>query len=164
VPSPEILEWSVDNCTLARAVEVFGDRSSLLILREVSNGVRRFADIRVRTGVPRQVLTDRLAQLVGAGILERRPYREDGQRTRYEYRFTDKGIALIPVLVALNDWGSTYLADSDGPPLEVYHRDCGAKVKAMLVCADGHVLDGARETRVRPGPGARRRAVATFGP
>lgn len=160
MPRPEMLEWSAANCALARAVGVFGDRWSLLILREVSHGVRRFADMRVRTGIPRQVLTDRLALLVDAGILERKLYQEDRQRARHEYRFTDKGIALIPVLVALHDWGTTYLADDDGPPLEVFHHECGAAVTAVLACEHGHLLASGRETRVRPGPGARRRESA----
>jgi len=153
--SSPTMQWSTENCTLERAASIVGDRASLLVLREISHGVRRFADILARTGVPRQVLTDRLTRLVDDGILMRRPYREDGQRTRSEYRFTDKGLALIPVLVALMDWGNAYAADDDGPPITVFHHECGGEVHAALVCEHGHVLEGNRQTRVRPGPGAR---------
>ncbi len=160
MPAVDALQWSAENCTLARSASIFGDRSSLLVLREISQGVRRFDDMRERTGIPRQVLTNRLAGLVDEGILERRPYREEGQRTRSEYRFTDKGLALIPILVALMDWGNTYVADDDGPPVIVVHHECGGEVHAALVCEHGHVLEGNRQTRVQPGPGARRRSVA----
>lgn len=152
---PPTMQWSTENCTLERAASVFGDRASLLVLREISHGVRRFADILDRTGIPRQVLTNRLAGLVDDGILVRRPYQVEGQRSRAEYRFTDKGLALIPILVALMDWGNAYAADADGPPVTVIHHDCGGEVHAALVCEHGHLLEGNRQTRVRPGPGAR---------
>ena len=153
--SPPTMQWSTENCTLERAASIFGDRASLLVLREVSHGVRRFANILARTGIPRQVLTNRLAGLVDDEILRRQSYQVTGQRPRFEYRFTDKGLALIPILVALMDWGNAYAADPDGPPVTVVHHDCGGEVHAALVCEHGHVLEGNRATRVRPGPGAR---------
>src|SRR3712207_1642851 len=105
---PEALDWSVDNCTVQRALQVLGDKWSFVVLREVFNGVRRFDDMRQRTAIPRQVLSDRLAMLVEQGLLRREPYREPGHRARHEYRLTPKGLDLYPVLVALNTWGSTY--------------------------------------------------------
>ncbi|MFC3501876.1 winged helix-turn-helix transcriptional regulator [Micromonospora krabiensis] len=154
---PVALDWSIENCTIARAMEVLGERWTLVVLREVFNGVRRFDDMRVRTGIPRQVLTNRLATLVDQGVLRREPYREPGSRVRHEYRLTEKGLDLWPVLVAVLGWGDRYLADPEGSPLAVVHRDCGAPVDVVLRCADGHEVGEARDVLPTPGPGARRR-------
>ncbi|MEU0552397.1 helix-turn-helix domain-containing protein [Micromonospora sp. NPDC005979] len=156
---PAALDWSVENCTIARAMEILGERWTMVVLREVFSGVRRFDDMRVRTGIPRQVLTNRLALLVERGVLRREPYREPGSRLRHEYRLTEMGFALWPVLVAVLGWGDRYLADAEGAPLRVEHRDCGAEVRAELRCADGHAVADARDVLPRPGPGARRRTV-----
>ncbi|MFC4147113.1 winged helix-turn-helix transcriptional regulator [Micromonospora mangrovi] len=154
---PAALDWSVQNCTIARAMEILGERWTLVVLREVFNGIRRFDDMRVRTGIPRQVLTNRLAMLVEQGVLRREPYREPGSRERHEYRLTDKGLDLWPVLVAVLGWGDRYLADPEGSPLRVTHRDCGAEVHAELRCAEGHAVADPRDVLPRPGPGAHRR-------
>ncbi len=146
----------MENCTIGRAMGVLGERWTLVVLREVFSGVRRFEEMRVRTGIPRQVLTNRLAKLVGHGVLRRVPYQEPGARVREEYRLTPKGFDLYPVLVALREWGDQYLADPEGPPLMTAHRDCGAQVHALLRCDAGHELAGPREVVPRPGPGARR--------
>ncbi|MBQ1045322.1 MULTISPECIES: winged helix-turn-helix transcriptional regulator [unclassified Micromonospora] len=158
---PAALDWSVENCTIARAMEILGERWTLVVLREVFNGVRRFDDMRVRTGIPRQVLTNRLAMLVERGVLRREPYREPGSRPRHEYRLTGMGLDLWPVLVAVLGWGDRYLADPEGSPLSVAHRDCGAEVRVALRCAEGHEITEARDVLPRPGPGARRRAPGT---
>ncbi|TDC85274.1 transcriptional regulator [Micromonospora sp. KC606] len=155
---PAALDWSVENCTIARAMAILGERWTLVVLREVFNGVRRFDDMRVRTGVPRQVLTNRLATLVEQGLLRREPYREPGSRVRHEYRLTEKGLDLWPVLVAVLGWGDRYLADPEGSPLSVGHRACGAEVHVELRCAEGHEVGRPRDVVPRPGPGARRRA------
>jgi len=155
VTQPEALNWSTANCTIERAVGVFGDRWSFLVLREVFSGVRRFDDMRVRTRIPRQVLSARLASLIDAGLLRREPYREPGQRTRNEYRLTQKGLDLYPVLVALLDWGNRYAVDADGPPITAIHRDCGGAVHAALACSAGHDLESVRDVAFRVGPGAR---------
>jgi len=157
---PPALEWDIDNCTVQRALQVLGDRWSFVVLREVFNGIRRFADMRTRTAIPRQVLSDRLARLVEEGLLRREPYREAGQRLRAEYRLTRKGLDLYPVLVALNEWGSAYYADADGSPLSFRHRGCGAEVATVLRCADGHDVADPREVVPAPGPGAHRRAAS----
>ncbi|SBT38265.1 winged helix-turn-helix transcriptional regulator [Micromonospora auratinigra] len=154
---PAALDWSVENCTIGRAMAVLGERWTLVVLREVFNGVRRFDDMRVRTGIPRQVLTTRLAMLVEQGVLRREPYREPGRRVRHEYRLTDKGLDLWPVLVAVLGWGDRYLADPEGSPLAVTHRDCGAAVRVELRCDRGHEVADPRDVLPRPGPGARRR-------
>ncbi|MEV6595994.1 helix-turn-helix domain-containing protein [Actinoplanes sp. NPDC051346] len=154
---PEALDWSVEHCTIARAMAVLGEKWTVVVLREVFNGVRRFADMRERTGVPRQVLANRLASLVEHGVLRREPYREPGARLRHEYRLTRKGFDLYPLLVAVKEWGDRYLADADGPPLTMIHRGCGEEVHTALHCAGGHPVTEFRDIAPRPGPGARRR-------
>ncbi len=136
---------------------ILGEKWTVVVLREIFTGVRRFADMRERTGIPRQVLTDRLTSLVDHGVLRREPYREPGARVRHEYRLTAKGLDLYPVLAAVKEWGDRYLADPEGPPLELAHRECGAEVHTELHCAEGHRVSDYREVVPRPGPGARRR-------
>lgn len=158
---PAALDWSMDSCTIGRAMAVLGEKWTFVVLREVFNGIRRFDDMRVRTGIPRQVLTNRLATLVDNDVLHRVPYREPGARVRHEYRLTPKGFDLYPVLIAVAEWGNRYLADPEGPPLRFEHRDCGAPVGTAVRCADGHDVDDYREVLPRPGPGARRRPDST---
>ena len=153
--TPPALAWSTDNCTVGRAMEVLGERWTFVVLREVFNGVRRFEDMRRHAGVPRQVLTNRLAVLVEQGILRKEPYREPGQRERHEYRLTEKGFDLYPVLVAIREWGDRYLADADGSPVEFEHVGCGAEVVSALRCREGHDVTGNRDVATRPGPGIR---------
>jgi DNA-binding HxlR family transcriptional regulator len=152
--TPATLAYSVDNCTVGRTIAILGDRSTLLVIREVLTGIRRFEDMRVRTAIPRQVLADRLRLLVEHGILRKEPYQRPGQRTRHEYRPTDKGLALYPVLVAMAQWGDRYLADPEGPPLKFEHPDCGAKVDVTLDCANGHEVSDPRQVIPQPEPGA----------
>jgi DNA-binding HxlR family transcriptional regulator len=136
-------------------MEVLGEKWTIVVLREVFTGVRRFDQMRERTGIPRQVLANRLTMLVDAGILRRVPYQDAGARARHEYRPTEKGFDLYPVLVAVREWGDKYLADPEGPPLRTVHRECGADVHLQMRCADGHDIDTPREVVPRPGPGAR---------
>ncbi|WP_328460103.1 helix-turn-helix transcriptional regulator [Actinoplanes sp. NBC_00393] len=151
------LDWSVDNCTISRAMAILGEKWTIVVLREVFSGLRRFDDMRVRTGIPRQVLTNRLALLVEHGVLRRAPYREPGARVRHEYRLTEKGFDLYPVLIAVAEWGNRYLADPEGPPIQYAHRDCGAEVRVEMRCAEGHTITDKRAVVPRPGPGTRRR-------
>lgn len=155
--TPPALAFSTRNCTIGRAMEVLGERWTLVVLREVFNGVRRFDDMQVHASVPRQVLANRLGRLVDDGILRREPYRADGQRVRHEYRLTPKGLDLYPVLVAVSGWGDRYLADPEGAPVEFEHRGCGSPVGLRMVCADGHEIEDPRGVGTRPGPGVRRR-------
>jgi DNA-binding HxlR family transcriptional regulator len=152
---PPALAYATDNCTIGRTMAVLGEKWTLVVLREVFNGIRRFDDIRSHAGIPRQVLSHRLTSLVEQGILRREPYQPPGSRVRHEYRLTPKGLDLYPVLVALAGWGDRYLADPSGPPVEFAHRDCGGRVTATLTCAEGHALADVREVATRPGPGAR---------
>jgi DNA-binding HxlR family transcriptional regulator len=151
-----ILDYDPANCAIGAAVGIIGERPTFLVLREVFNGVRRFDDMQRRTGIPRQVLSQRLGRLVDEGLLRRMPYQESGQRSRDEYRLTDKGLDLYPVLVSLLQWGDRYAVGPAGPPVELRHRDCGEPVHVQLSCAAGHVLDSAREVTPVPGPGARK--------
>jgi DNA-binding HxlR family transcriptional regulator len=153
---PWILDYDSANCAIGAAVALFGERPTFLVLREVFNGVRRFADMQRRTGMPRQVLSDRLSRLVSEGLLRKVPYQESGQRSRYEYRLTDKGLDLYPVLVAMMEWGNRYAVGSAGPQVLLRHRDCGEPVQLQLSCQAGHVLGSAREVTPVPGPGARK--------
>src|SRR5438445_7548065 len=153
---PWILEYDTANCTIGAAVSAIGEKWTFLILREAFNGVRRFDDMRRRTQAPRQVLSDRLSRLVADGMLRRVPYQERGQRARHEYRLTQKGLDLYPVLVALMEWGDKHAVGSAGPQALLRHRDCGEPVELQLACAAGHVLESAREVTPVPGSGARK--------
>jgi DNA-binding HxlR family transcriptional regulator len=155
--SPPALEWSLETCTIGRAMAILGEKWTIVVLREVFNGIRRFDDMRVRTGVPRQVLANRLAMLVDHGVLRREPSQEPGARVRHEYRLTAKGFDLYPVMIAVAAWGDRYLAEPEGPPLEFVHRDCGSGLRPELHCGAGHEITDPREVVPRPGPGARRR-------
>jgi DNA-binding HxlR family transcriptional regulator len=150
-----VLDYDTENCTIGAALTIVGEKWTFLVLREAFNGVRRFDDIRRRIGAPRQVLSDRLARLVEQGLLRKVPYREPGQRTRTEYRLTDKGLALFPLIVALLEWGNAFAASPAGPVVELTHRDCGAPVHQELRCANGHVVASARDVTPVPGPGSR---------
>jgi DNA-binding HxlR family transcriptional regulator len=131
-------------------MELLGERWTILVLREAFSGVRRFDDIQQNTGAPRQVLSTRLAHLVENEVLRRVPYQEPGQRQRYEYRLTQKGLDLYPVLMSLLEWGDKYLADDEGPSVTLTHKDCGAKVHVGMLCDEGHELASARDVRPVP--------------
>jgi DNA-binding HxlR family transcriptional regulator len=150
------LDYDTANCNIAAALAVVGEKWTFLVLREAFNGVRRFDDMQRRTGAPRQVLSNRLAGLMSDGILRKEPYQDEGQRPRSEYRLTQKGMDLFPVIAALLAWGDKYTASPAGPAVELTHRDCGESVTLQLTCAAGHQLDSAREVTQVPGPGARR--------
>lgn len=134
--------WEATRCSVARALEVVGTRSTLLILREAFYGTTRFDDFVARVGISESVAAARLRDLVAEGLLEREAYREEGQRTRHRYRLTDKGADLLPALVALMQWGDRWLAE-DGGPVELRHRECGERVEAHLRCAAGHDVEPA---------------------
>ena len=135
------------NCSIARALEVLGERWTLLILREVLLGRRRFEEIRRNTGVATNILTDRLATLVEHGVLERR---ED------DYVPTRKAVDASPVLVALLQWGDAHAAP-DGPPRVLVHAPCGHDAHPSLQCTHCEQEIRPGELRVRPGAGANER-------
>ena len=126
-------------CSIARALDIIGEKWALLAVREVFLGNRRFDEMIRRTGAPRDTLAARLRTLVGSGILERRQYSE--HPARYEYRLTEAGRDLYPVIVTLMRWGDKHLAGEDGPPLVLEHH-CGHRLEARLVCEScGEAVD-----------------------
>jgi DNA-binding HxlR family transcriptional regulator len=118
-------------CSIARTLDVVGEKWALLAVREVFLGNRRFDGMVRRTGAPRDTLAARLRTLTGAGILERRPYSD--HPARYEYHLTAAGRDLYPVIVTLMHWGDQYLAGESGPPLVLQHH-CGHQVSPEVVC------------------------------
>ncbi|MET0475987.1 MAG: helix-turn-helix domain-containing protein [Mycobacterium sp.] len=138
-------------CSILRPLALLGDRWTLVVLRQAFAGLRRFEDFHTSLGVSRAILSERLARLVDAGVLERSAYR-DAHRTRHEYRLTPKGIDLYPVLMALRAWGDAYLAP-DGEFVVYRHRHCGGRTEVHLVCEDCGAGVTARDVEATPGPG-----------
>ena len=150
------MRWSDlkrERCSVARTVSVIGDRWTLLILRDCFLRVRRFEVLQARLGITRHVLADRLRKLVRMGVLRKQAYQT--RPRRFEYRLTDKGLDLQPVLLAIVHWGDVYMAGKRGRPMVYEHVDCGRIFDPVLSCsACGEPLT-ARGVRVHPGPGAR---------
>jgi DNA-binding HxlR family transcriptional regulator len=119
-------------CSIARTLEIVGEKWALLAIREVFLGNRRFDEMVRRTGAPRDTLAARLRRLVDAGILERRQYAE--HPARFEYHLTQAGRDLYPVIMSLMSWGDRYLAGPEGPPLVLEHRD--HRLQVQLTCAE----------------------------
>jgi DNA-binding HxlR family transcriptional regulator len=140
-------ELSSERCSLARALAVVGDRWTLLVLREAFLKVRRFEDFQSRLSIARRVLTERLASLVADGVLEKVAYQQ--RPLRHEYRLTEKGLALYPVILSLVHWGDAHLGDTDGPPVIHRHKACGHDFSSVLTCSEcGEALD-ARDVEAR---------------
>jgi DNA-binding HxlR family transcriptional regulator len=120
---------------MARAIDVLGDRWTLLILRNATMGVTRFEELRAGLGIADNILSNRLARLVDAGLLVRVPYR-DRQRTRHEYRLTAAGADVLEVLHALAAWGGQHTEPSlPTEPLRIIHRACGSDLAPGSHCA-----------------------------
>ncbi|MCU4185346.1 helix-turn-helix transcriptional regulator [Acidiferrimicrobium sp. IK] len=131
-------------CSIARTLEVVGEKWALLAVREVFLGNRRFDEMVRRTGAPRDTLAARLRTLVERGIFERRLYSE--HPARYEYRLTDAGRELYPVILSLMRWGDRHLAGEEGPPLLLEHS-CGHTLVAEVVCEACREPVSARDVR-----------------
>jgi DNA-binding HxlR family transcriptional regulator len=125
-------------CSIELALRVVGARGALLLLREAHYGVTRFDEFVARTGLTEEVAATRLRELVAAGLLERRAYRDPGQRTRQEYVLTPSGADLLPVLLGLLQWGDRHADRRGEPPLSLQHSGCGAAVTVRVGCAAGH--------------------------
>jgi DNA-binding HxlR family transcriptional regulator len=145
------------NCSVARTLEVIGEWWTMLVVREAFNGVRRFDDFQARLGIARNVLTTRLQSLVDHGILERRLYQERPER--FEYRLTEKGFDLYPVLISLMQWGDKWQAGPEGPPVVLTHENCGHTPEPALVCTHCNKPITAREMRAQVMPFARVQAA-----
>jgi DNA-binding HxlR family transcriptional regulator len=139
-------------CSIARALEVLGERWTLLIVRDAILGLRRFDDFQHSLGVARNVLTDRLGRLVEAGVLQRVPYQD--RPVRYEYQLTPMGRELGLPVISLMHWGDRHLAGPAGPPRLTRHHDCGGTVGLALACGTCGAAVPPGEVDVVPGPGA----------
>ena len=148
-------ELADEDCSLARALAVVGDRWTLLVLREAFLRTRRFDDFQARLGIARGVLTERLAGLVAHGVLTRVRYA--ARPPRDEYRLTEKGLALYPVILSLVHWGDTQCDDGRGPPVVHRHDRCGGDFAPLLCCSECHAPVAAREVTPR---GTRPAAIA----
>lgn len=140
-------------CSVARSLEVLGEKWALLVVREAFFGVTRFADFRARIGVAPDVLTARLETLVEGGVLERRPYRAEGQRQREEYVLTEAGAELKTVLAAFVAWGDVHRPSGFGPSIAYVDRDTEAPVRLAFVADDGREL-APEDVAIVAGPGA----------
>jgi len=143
--------FSEMHCSVAQCLEVVGEWWSMLIVRDAFLGVTRFDQFQERLGISRNVLNQRLAHLVRAGVLERTSYNE--RPMRYDYRLTQSGRDLWPVLAAMRQWGDAHAAP-DGPPLVLIHRACGHVVDAVMSCSACGAPISARDVRAQRGPGA----------
>ena len=138
-------------CSVAKSLEVIGERWSLLIVRDVMNGNRRFCEIQDSLGIARNVLSARLQRLIDEDILERRAYQESPPR--HEYFLTEKGLDLWPALIALIGWGDRHSTGPEGPPSVIVHKECGGEVSDRGICERcGEVLN-ARDAAQVPAPG-----------
>jgi DNA-binding HxlR family transcriptional regulator len=139
------------HCSVAQCLEVVGEWWSMLLVRDAFLGVTRFDEFQQRLGISRNILDQRLNWLVGKGVLAKIPYSE--HPPRFDYRLTDKGRDLWPILSTMRQWGDKYAAP-DGPPMLVTHKACGQVADAMLTCSACGEPIGPREVRAAPGPGA----------
>jgi DNA-binding HxlR family transcriptional regulator len=141
------------DCSVAKALEVIGERWSLLIVRSVMHGNRRFGEMQESLGIARNVLSARLQRLIDEDILERRAYQESPPR--FEYFLTQKGLDLWPALIALLNWGDRYSPDPEGPRRLIVHKQCGGTVSERGICESCGKLLTARDAKQVPGPGAK---------
>jgi DNA-binding HxlR family transcriptional regulator len=145
-------------CSIARTLEVLGERWTLLIVRDAMLGLRRFDEFQHSLDVARNVLTDRLKRLVEAGVLERVEYQQ--RPPRFEYRLTAVGLELGVPVVGLMQWGDRHLPGPDGRPRLTRHRACGGEVHAELVCEQCGGTVAGTDLELPPGPGLRADPVA----
>jgi len=145
-------EYANQTCSIAGALEVVGERWSLLIVRDVMLGVRRFDELQAHLGIARNVLQTRLTRLQDQGVLEKRLYQE--RPPRHEYRLTEKGLDLWPTIISLMHWGDRYAVPPGGPPVLLEHRGCGGDVDDHRICETCGARVEVRDAVALPGPGA----------
>ncbi|GAA2777120.1 winged helix-turn-helix transcriptional regulator [Crossiella cryophila] len=141
-------DYANQECTIARTLEIIGERWTPLILRDCFFGIRRFTDLHRHLGLPRAVLSARLESLVGAGVLERSEY----QPGRHEYLLTERGQELWPVLTAMVRWGNKHLSP-DGPRTLLRHTACGQDLPHSEWCQTCETKPPLTELEIRHGPG-----------
>jgi DNA-binding HxlR family transcriptional regulator len=145
------------NCSVAKTLELVGERWTVLILREIFFGRRRFDEMAANLGIARNVLTQRLQRLQEEDVLTKVAYQQRPER--FEYRLTEKGIDLWPVIMTLLQWGDRYYLEDDGAPVVVRHRDCGGAITSHLTCDKCGAELGPRNVVAEPGPGAVQKAA-----
>ena len=145
-------DYSDQACSIAGALEVVGERWSLLIVRDILLGLRRFDELQSHLGIARNVLQARLTRLIDHEVLERVPYQE--RPLRHEYRLTEKGLDLWPTIVSLMKWGDRYAVPDGGPAVVIEHRGCGGAVDEHRICERCGARLKAQDAVGRPGPGA----------
>jgi DNA-binding HxlR family transcriptional regulator len=141
-------EWP---CTIARAANVLGDHWNLLIIRQACLGTRRFDEFQAALGIGRNILTQRLALLVEEGLLARVEYQDNPPRA--EYRLTDKGRDVYPILAAMAAWGDRWMTGPEGTPLVLHHTSCDHDMHAVVVCSECEQRLDVRKVAALPGPG-----------
>ncbi|MEO5877293.1 MAG: helix-turn-helix domain-containing protein [Streptosporangiaceae bacterium] len=144
-------DYERQNCALARALELVGERWTLLVVRDALYGVRRYSDFLVHLDIPRAVLAERLQALTAAGVLEKRRYQESPPRE--EYVLTEMGQQLWPAVHALHRWAVDFLLP-EGPIRLYVHTTCGTRLDPAGICPDCGTLVTARDVEMRPGPAA----------
>src|SRR5882724_8103323 len=148
--------YDLEHCSIRRALDVLGEKWTLLVLREAFYGLSRFDDFARALGCGRGVLSARLKTLTEANVLEGRAYKEPDQRARTEYRLTDKGRDLFPAILALSQWSERWTPPPDGPVARVLSRHSGRPV-AVVMTGDPAVQSlGMRDVEILPGRGAKR--------
>jgi DNA-binding HxlR family transcriptional regulator len=153
---PARIDWNqlpARPCPVAESLDLFGDRWSMLVIRDVMNGVRRFDDLVARLGISRATLADRLRRLTAAGILVTAEYDSGRGRTRTEYRMSARGWDLRHVLIALREWGDRHVLGAGKEPLRLVDRTTGHRVRLQLVDDETGEPVEARDLVHVPGPG-----------
>lgn len=145
-------ELAAMECSIARTLDVIGDRWSLMIIRDSFYGVRRFEAFQRDLGVARNVLTDRLNKLVDKGVLERRRYED--RPPRYEYRLTERGRDLVGVVLVMMRWGDTWTGTGEAP-VAITHTTCGHKSTPVVSCSECGEELRLGELLAEPIPGVR---------
>jgi DNA-binding HxlR family transcriptional regulator len=141
-------EWP---CTIARSVNVLGDHWNLLLIRQACLGTRRFDQFQAQLGIGRNILSQRLDLLVDEGLLQRVEYQDNP--SRHEYRLTQKGREVYPILAAMAAWGDRWLVGEEGTPLVLHHTTCAHDMHAAVVCSECAQPFDVRDVRATPGPG-----------
>ena len=146
----DLVDDPIEACSIATTLAIIGDRWTLLILRDVFRGVRRFGQLQADLGIAKNLLSDRLSKLVDHGVLEKVPYQT--KPVRNEYRLTVKGADLSTSLIAIMGWGDRWYA-SEGAPIVLLHESCGTPIEQTVRCphCDEQVNPG--KIKSRPGPG-----------
>jgi len=142
-----------ENCAIARSAAIVGERWVWVILRQAFNGARRFEDFQERLGITRPILANRLKKLVDEFVLVKVPYQQ--RPLRYEYRLTQKGLDLYPIVMAIVHWGDVHMAGKKGRPLLHTHDLCGTDFDPVMVCSECGEPLMPKQVHVRPGPDAK---------